>query len=508
LEGILRSKLQPFFCFLLVVAVSGTSLAQATKAQLEISETFFSLATALNSCGYDAGLQDSLPLRQAVRTELQSVIQQSVEAKQARSALCQFWTEHQQGTENDVTPYLSLALNLGPPPQFAPTLSEADMAPDAGRVLGIISLLQKFYRATNLHTLWVEQQAEYESLVTQLHDPVSHALTDTDLYLKVPFNNYPGQRFVLYLEPMLSPDQVDSRNFGANYYMVISPDKQAHIRFPEIRHTYLHFVLDPMAQLHGTALKQLEPILEDLHKAPMATSFKNDISLMVNECLIRAIEARTTIPKSNEEARNEYVQRSVEEGFVLTRFFYEQLGQFEKESTGMQHAYGNMLHTIDLDRERKKAREVTFLDHATPEIVSAVEPAPSEERLLNLAEQKLAAGDREGAEKLANQVAQHNHGGDAPGHAAFILARIATLSGKMEEARVSFEQAVHSVQDPRILAWSHIYLGRIYDIQQNRDVAVEHYKAALAAGDPATDTRTAAEKGLMNPYQAGKTSKQ
>jgi tetratricopeptide (TPR) repeat protein len=105
-------------------------------------------------------------------------------------------------------------------------------------------------------------------------------------------------------------------------------------------------------------------------------------------------------------------------------------------------------------------------------------------------------------------VAQHNHGGDAPGHAAFILARIATLSGKMEEARISFEQAVHSVQDPRILAWSHIYLGRIYDIQQNRDVAVEHYKAALAAGDPATDTRAAAEKGLMNPYQVGKTSKQ
>jgi len=507
-RGILRPKLQPFLCFLLFIAVSGTSLAQATKAQLEISETFFSLAAALNSCGYDAGLEDSMPVRQAVRSELQSAIQQSMEAKQARAAICQFWVDHQQGNDNDITPYLSLALNLGPPPAFTPTLSEADMAPDAARVLGVISLIQKFYRAAGLHSIWLKHHAEYQSLVTQLHDPVSQALTQTDLYLKVSFNNYPGQRFALYLEPMLSPTQVDSRNFGANYYMVISPDKQGHIRFPEIRHTYLHFVLDPMAELHGTALKQLEPILEDVRKSPMATSFKNDISLMVNECLIRAIEARTAIPKSNEDARNEYVQRSVEEGFVFTRFFYDQLGSFEKESTGMQNAYGNMLHNILLERERKKAREVAFRDHATPEIVSAVEPAPNEERLLNLAEQKLAAGDREGAEKLANQVAQHNHGGDAPGHAAFILARIATLSGKMEEARVSFEQAVQSVQDPRILAWSHIYLGRIYDIQQNRDVAVEHYKAALAAGDPATDTRTAAEKGLMNAYQAGKTVKQ
>jgi tetratricopeptide (TPR) repeat protein len=77
----------------------------------------------------------------------------------------------------------------------------------------------------------------------------------------------------------------------------------------------------------------------------------------------------------------------------------------------------------------------------------------------------------------------------------------------MEEARASFEQAVQSVHDSRMLAWSHIYLGRIFDIQEKRDVAVEHYRAALAAGDPSADTRAAAERGLMEPYQARKTAK-
>lgn len=483
-------------------------MAQATKAQLEVSETFFTLAAALNSCGYDAGLEASMPLRQAVRAELQSAIQQSPEAIKARNTLCQFWIEHQQpGKDNDVTPYLSLALDLGPPPAFAPTLSEADLAPDAARVLGVISLLQKFYRAAGIQALWQKHQPEYQALVNQLHDPVSQVLTQTDLYLKVPFSNYPGQRFVVYLEPLLSPAQVDSRNFGSNYYMVVSPDREGHIRFPEVRHTYLHFVLDPMAMSHGTSLKQLEPVLEDVRTAPMGTSFKNDISLMVNECLIRAIEARTTIAKSNEAARNAYVQRSVEEGFVLTRFFYDQLADFEKESTGLKNAYGNLLHAINLERERKRAREVVFRDQAAPEIVSAVQPAPDEEHVLNIAEQKLAAGDREGAQKLAAQVLQHNHGGEGPGHAVFILARIATLDGKMEEARVSFEQAVQSVHDSRMLAWSHIYLGRIFDIQQNRTVAVEHYRAALAAGDPSADTRAAAERGLAAPYQAGRPAK-
>jgi tetratricopeptide (TPR) repeat protein len=509
LEGILSQKLQTFLCsFLLFLAASGTSVAQATKAQLEVSETFFSLAAALNSCGYDSGLEVSMPLRQVVRAEVQSSVQQSPEAKQARNAICQFWIEHQQpGTDNDVTPYLSLALDLGPPPSFAPALSEADLAPDAAHVLGVISLLQKFYQAAGMHVIWQKHQGQYQALVNQFHDPVSQVLTQTDLYLKLPFSNYPGQRFVVYLEPLLSPAQVDSRNFGSNYYMVVSPDREGHVRFPEIRHTYLHFVLDPMALLHGTSLKQLEPILEDLRTAPMGPAFKNDISLMVNECLIRAIEARSAIPKFNEVARNASVQRSVEEGFVLTRFFYDQLGDFEKESIGMKNAYGNLLHGVSLERERKRARQVVFLDHAAPEVVSAMQQTPDEERLLNIAEQKLAAGDREGAEKLANQVLRHNHGGDGPGHAVFILARIATLAGNMEEARVSFEQAVQSVHDSRLLAWSHIYLGRIFDIQQNRDVAVEHYRAALAAGDSAADTRAAAERGLAAPYMPGKAVK-
>lgn len=493
---------------LLFTAASGTSLAQATKAQLEVSETFFTLAAALNSCGYDAGLEISMPLRQAVRTEVRSALAQSPEAKQAGNAICQFWIDHQlPGKDNDVTPYLSLALDLGVAPEFAPTIPEADLAPDAGRVLGVISPLKKFYHAAGIEALWQKHQPEYQALVNQLHDPVSELLTQTDLYLKVPFSNYPGQRFVIYLEPQLSPAQVDSRNFGSNYYLVVSPDHERHVRFPEIRHTYLHFVLDPMALSHGNTLKQLEPILEDVRTAPMATAFKNDISLMVNECLIRAIEARTTIAKSNEAARNAYVQRSVEEGFVLTRVFYDQLGDFEKDSTGLKNAYGNLLHTISLERERKRAREVAFLDQATPEIVSAVQPAPNEDRLLNIAEQKLASGDLEGAQKVAAGVLQHNHGGDAPGHAVFILARIATITGKMEEARVSFEQAVESVHDSRMLAWSHIYLGRIYDIQEKRDVAVGHYRAALGAGDPSADTTAAAERGLTTPYQPRKAAK-
>lgn len=480
---------------------SSISFAQATKAQLEVSETFFTMAAALNSCGYDAGLDESLLLRKAVRAEVQAAAARSPQAAQARNNICQFWKEHQpENNTGDITQFVSLALELGEPPQFAPVLPEADLPPDAAHVLGMISLLQKFHQAAGIHLLWEKHRKEYASLVEQFHDQVSEVVTQTDRYLKLPFSNYPGQRFVIYLEPLLAPTHIDSRNYASNYFVVVSPGQDGQLKLAEIRHTYLHFVLDPMALRHGSSLKRLEPILLDIRTAPLSESFKNDISLMVNESLIRAIEARTAIPKAKESERSAYVQRSMKEGFVFTHYFYEALAGFEKDPTGLKDAYGDLLYNIVLDSERKRAREVEFAAQATPEVISSAK-AFSSPSLLDTAEQRLAMGDVASAQKLAQQVIEHNNGGDEPGRAVFILARAATLSGNMEEARADFEQAVKSVHDPRTLAWSHIYLGRIFDIQQNREAALAEYRAALAAGDIAPDTKAAAERGLTAPYQ-------
>jgi hypothetical protein len=488
-------------CWAGLLLASSASLAQTTKAQLEVSEAFFTLGAALNSCGYDAGLEESLLLRKAVRAEVEAVAQKSPQAAQARDNICQFWQEHQAaGTSSDVTQYTSLALELGAPPLFALTLPEADLPPDAAHVQGVIPLLQKFYQAAAIGALWNKHRREYESLRLQFHDPVSQAITETDRYLKLPFTNYPGQRFVVYLEPLLAPSHADARNYGSNYFVVVSPGRDGQLPLPEIRHTYLHFVLEPLALKHGGSMKRLEPILLDLGRAPMNQVYKDDISLLVNESLIRAIEARTAIPKSNEAGREAYVQRSMAEGFVFTHYFYEALASFEKESTGLKDAYGDLLYNIELERERKRVRQIVFAAEATPEVISASK-AYSAPSLLDEAEQKLAVGDVINAQKLAQQVAQHNNGGDEPGRAAFILARIATLSGNMEEARLDFQQAVQSVHDPRVLAWSHIYLGRIFDIQLNRGAALAEYQAALAAGDAQPDTKVAAERGLAAPYQ-------
>jgi hypothetical protein len=71
----------------------------------------------------------------------------------------------------------------------------------------------------------------------------------------------------------------------------------------------------------------------------------------------------------------------------------------------------------------------------------------------------------------------------------------------MDGARDYFQHALGSSKEPKVLAWSHIYLGRIFDLREERDAAVEQYRAALQAGNTLPEARAAAERGLKMPYE-------
>ena len=115
------------------------------------------------------------------------------------------------------------------------------------------------------------------------------------------------------------------------------------------------------------------------------------------------------------------------------------------------------------------------------------------------ASQRLSAGDPDGAQKLAQQ-ALDEHNGDA-GQALFIMAEAATMNKDMPGARKYFQQALEVAHEPRVLAWSHVYLGRISDLQADRETALDHYRAALSAGANIPEAKAAAERGIQQPYE-------
>jgi hypothetical protein len=459
----------------------------------------FSVLTALNYCGYDQDLSSSEPLRAQIRAEVSKAVPSLPAAIDAGNEMCRFYSDHQTGDAGrDLAQYVSLSLYLtGPAPQFALKGKEADLPPDAAYVQGFLPLLQKFYNEAGLHKIWMRHQPEYDALVERYHEPVQKMLFATDIYLKLPLSGYLGRGFTVFLEPMGAPDQVNARNYASDYYVVVTP-RGTSLKIDQIRHTYLHYVLDPFAQKRASTMRRLQPLLEAVRTAPLDDSFKNDVSLLLTESLIRAIEARTAKDsKAPDGEKQQMVEEDVREGFVLTRYFYDELVKFEKDAVGLRDAYPDMLYAIDLARELKRANETQFVAKASPEVVGSA--ASGQQPLLRLAEQKLANGDAASAQKLAQQALEEKKEDSA--RALFVLAQAAALNKDIEGARGYFERTIQVAREARLLAWAHIYLGRIFDLQEERDSAVEQYKAALAVPDASPEVKAAAQKGLEQAYE-------
>jgi hypothetical protein len=481
-------------------------LAEVSPAQnqspvaLDTNETLFTVLTAINTCGYDQDLKVSDPLRAQVRAEVARIRQSSQTAEEASQAMCQYYQEHQQpDPSRALAQYVSLALYLNPPPNLSAKVKDADIPPDAALVLGIVPLMQKFSETVDSHTIWEANRTAYSALTGRYHEALAKMLFDTEIYLKLPSSSRLGRDFTVYVDAMGAPGQTNARNYGADYFVVISPGPGAGLKMDQIRHTYLHYLLDPMAMKYPANMKRLAPLLETVKSAPMDQSFKTDPSLLLTECLIRAIEARIAGSKKAPEAqRLQAVQNSVQQGFILTTYFYDALLRFEKDPASLSNAYADLVSGIDVGRERKRASLVTFAANSDPELLHLSRPQQGS-KLLVAAEQKLSAGDSASAQKLAQQALDEKT--EDQGRALFILAEVATHNSDMQGARSYFERALEVAHEPKVLAWSHIYLGRIFDLQEDREAAIDQYRAAVTAGSGLPEAKAAAESGLQKPYE-------
>lgn len=493
------------------------------------SEPLFAMASALNVCGYDEGLADSSPVRARVRDELNQVFTRSEDARTSRDNLCLYITQHRMtGTEHDISQYISLALYLTAPPEMETTADLTQMPPDATSVVEIVPLLNAFAKATDLHGIWLAIHHIYDEQIDQLHDPLSKMIVSTNLYLKQPAETYTGRRFRVVMEPMLSPLAVNARIYGADYVVVVSPH-DGQIPMNDVRHTYLHYTIEPLLYARSNAIDRTQPILKEIHEAPIAFRYRSDPVPLTVECLIKAIEARTMdtgipnyqlpagVPRSDmpkyeherqqveqkqEAVRLAAVHHDMTQGFVLTQYFFEQLIQFEKDPASLRDTIGEMVYSMDVDQQSRRIKQLQFDAQADEDVL--VRPKPRKLEGLDLAEFKLQTGDVNGAAAMARQaLADKSSSLQSVANAAradFILARVAAMTGHPDEAIDRFQETLATSKDARLVSWSHIYLGRMLDLDCKRDAAVSEYKLALDHRDGQQDTRLAAERGVKTAY--------
>jgi tetratricopeptide (TPR) repeat protein len=493
------------------------------SVSLTDSEALFDIAAALNACGYDNGLADSDPIRAHVRDQVNQATAQSPQVQADRAQLCAFIDQHHLTEAGlDLAQYVSLALYVTPPPDLAPSVEDADMPPDSTTVEGILPILRKFAQDADLHLIWISNRAAYDADIGRLHDPLTKMIVDTNIYLKMPASTYSSSRFLVVIEPLLSPSETNARIYGSNYVVVASPSDKGTLHMREVRHSYLHYSIEPLIYARSGAIDRLEPFLRIVRNAPIDYRYRADIDSLVVECLIRAIEARTLdtgvdlkpIPANIERndveqayrvhnaaiardtaLREQAVSRSMSEGFVLTQYFYNELIGFEKSPASLKESIGEMVYGMDVSQETGHVKKIQFVEQTAPDIVQPVAIKPS---LLDIAELDLQKHDPKDASALT-EGALKQHSPD-PARANFILARADLLTGNTDDATTAFNEAIRLGSDPRLLAWSHIYLGQIHDVNEERDRALAEYKAALAVPDIPPDVKAVADKGIATPF--------
>ena len=493
------------------------------------SEPVFLMASALNACGYDEGLDESAPVRKHVRDEINDALAKSEDARDKRDKVCLFIAQHRMtGGEKDISQYISLALYLTPPPDMETSADLTEMPPDSTQVVEIVPLLKDFVAAVDLHGIWLAVRPLYERETDRLHDPLSHMIVATNLYLKMPASTEGGRRFVVVIEPMLSPHLVNARIYGTDYVVVLSP-VDGKIQMTDVRHVYLHYVIEPLLEARANAIDRTQPLLKEVRDAPLEFRYRSDTVPLTIECLIKAIEARTmdtgvpmyTIPAGvdrsdlpkYEHERQVYQQKvdavrwatvghDMTQGFVLTQYFYEQLIQFERDPASLKDTIGEMVYSMDVDQQVHRARQIEFDKVADGDVLTRSKPRKLTG--LDLAEVKLAGGDVATATAMARQALTANpdtlQGTADQARANFILARAALMTGHAEDAINDFQKTLATSKEPRLVAWSHIYLGRMLDLDCKRDEAVAEYTEALASRDGQQDTRLAAERGVKTAY--------
>jgi hypothetical protein len=477
---------------LLLVPASGWSQSSANVV-LESNEQLFCILAALNATGYDTGM--GTPAADDSRAKVREFLQ----ARQAAAApdLAKFYTQHRVAGDPgaDLGQYVSLALLIGPPPEFKLTVPEDQLPPDARDVAGFIPLLRTFYNQGSLLSLWAELQPRYDASVARYTAAVRDSFVRTEAYFRFPSGGYLGRTYTIYIDLLGVPEQVQARIYGLNYYLVVTPSKDPKI--DEVRHQYLHFLLDPLAAKYAAEINQKASLGGWVRQAPMLSlDFKEDFPLLVTECLIRAAELR--IDKRSKPDAEKSVKEMMGGGLILVRYFYDALANFEKQESSMNIYYKEMILGIDLKAEAQELATLQFTPRP-PAAPGKVAPARSErDRLLDQGDNQFFQGKYLDAKASYQAVLEKLDPNNE--RALYGMAVVYANTRKPDLAEEYLLKTVDTAHDLRIVSWSHIYLGRLYDLRGKRDAALAQYHAAALTAAAYPLAARAVESGLAQAF--------
>ncbi len=484
-------------------------LCAADRNQLDANIQLFTVLAAINAAGFDAGLDS--PLYQAdptvgspniakMRLELRKRIE--LQRIPVLSELKRSYAQHKPRHSDaaDFSQYVSLALSISGPPDFNWKGRQVDIPPDAIALDDFRAMLADFYDQAEIGELWRRAQPALDLMMDAYHSPVSKMAFEISAYFRMPLSGNMDRDFQIYVDALGPPNYVQARAYGNSYYVIVTPSLEP--RIADVRHSFLRFTVDPIGTKYGLQLMEKRSLLDIAVSAPaLPDIYKTDFVLLATESLIKAIEARLDRTPGT-------VQAALEQGFVLTPFFSEQLHTYENQPQALRLYFPEMIDAINLEKETERLQNVKFAGapasklakeppaSARSSVTSAPAPTTPAGKMLSQAEELYDNKDYDKAKPLFLRSLELAGEGGEHARAYYGLARIAALQKDPDLSERLFKKTLESSPDPQVMAWSLVYLGKLSDIAADRGQARKNFEEALHVPGISKRAREEAEKGL------------
>jgi tetratricopeptide (TPR) repeat protein len=478
---------------------------------VESSVQIFATMCALDAAGFDADESTlaEMPARLALRGDLLKM------QGPATEAVRQFYRDHALADPGEnLSRYITFGLAIGPPPEFAYQFDHDLLPPDVLSIETFQPILANFYREAHLGARWARIEPEYDGAIERYQSPVRRIVITSDAYLREILQDGNRRTFTVYVEPLVG-NRTNFRNFGDHYAVVVGTGKE--IEAKDIQHAYLHFLLDQLPLKFRKEVQAKSALLNIAAHAPqLPTEYQRDFIEFTDECLIKAVELRLrNLPPDKQE---DALKEADGAGFILVRPLVHQLLKFEKEEPSMSIYFPDLIGSVDVAAEQKRLANFTFAKAETAaaaaqENAKTTAPASELDKLMAEGNRQIALQNPAGAEAAFQKILSTDPNQT---QAMYGLAVASLMSGQGDKARDLFERLVGPASaaaaepgtqeaagpvDPSIVAWSRVYLGRLHDVEDERDQALLNYRAALTVQGAPEAARVAAQRGLDEAYK-------
>lgn len=331
-------------------------VAEAVAHTISVEEDarIFTVFALLNAAGYnDENASTGMhPVRVQVRNALAHQLTPSFAAE-----LKQFYSDHPKATPFD---YAVVAMATDGPPDFRPTsewTSELANVPEFASLAGLHALLPRFYVEARIPILYAEVRPSYVAYIGAYDTAVRKETTAVLSYLRVGPNTRLAGGAGEHKGARVIPNLLESYEKAFSFVL---DDRFISVEGPQHTigynpHEFVHSVTNPLSydRRYGGMQQKAKGLLAVGRSKLGDLPSTRALDAFFDENLVRAISIRYL--RTGDAERNKKLDAEMMEewrsGWILERYFYDELGRFERTHMSLAEWYRGALQQLDPARE-------------------------------------------------------------------------------------------------------------------------------------------------------------